>query len=56
MIIRRKYKKIKKEIDDAEKLKDEAKNILSEYESKISKSKEEINLLIKKAKKQAKKT
>ena len=32
-------KKIKEEIDNAEKLKDEAKNILGEYESKISKSK-----------------
>ena len=45
-------KKIKGEIDDAEKLKDEAKNILSEYESKVSKSKEEIKNLIKKAEKQ----
>jgi len=42
-------KKIKKDIDDAEKLKEEAKNILSEYETKISKSKQEINLLIRKA-------
>ncbi len=46
-------KKIKEEIDNAEKLKDEAKNILSEYESKISKSKEEIKNLIQKAEKQA---
>ena len=45
-------KKIKGEIDDAEKLKDEAKNILSEYESKLSKSKEEIKNLIQKAEKQ----
>tara|TARA_B100002051_G_C16426568_1_gene482059 strand:+ start:198 stop:695 length:498 start_codon:yes stop_codon:yes gene_type:complete len=42
-------KKIKKDVEDAEKLKDDAKNILSEYETKISKSKQEINLLIKKA-------
>ena len=42
-------KKIKKNVEDAEKLKDDAKNILSEYETKISKSKQEINLLIKKA-------
>ena len=35
-------KKIKEEIDNAEKLKDDAKNILSEYEIKLSKSKEEI--------------
>ena len=46
-------KKIKEEIDNAEKLKDEAKNILSEYESKVSKSKEEIKNLIQKAEKQA---
>tara|TARA_B100000029_G_scaffold303196_1_gene296031 strand:- start:260 stop:757 length:498 start_codon:yes stop_codon:yes gene_type:complete len=46
-------KKIKEEIDNAEKLKDEAKNILGEYESKISKSKEEIKNLIRKAEKQA---
>ena len=43
-------KKIKEEIENAEKLKDEAKNILSEHESKISKSKNEINLMMKKAK------
>ena len=42
-------KKIKKDLDDAEKLKDDAKNILSEYETKISKSKQEINILMKKA-------
>ena len=46
-------KKIKEEIDNAETLKDEAKNILSEYESKVSKSKEEIKNLIQKAEKQA---
>ena len=46
-------KKIKEEIDNAEKLKDEAKNILSEYESKVSKSKEEIKNLIQKAEKQS---
>ncbi len=46
-------KKIKEEIDNAEKLKDEAKNILGEYESKISKSKEEIKNLIRIAEKQA---
>ena len=46
-------KKIKEEIDNAETLKDEAKNILSEYESKVSKSKEEIKNLIQRAEKQA---
>ena len=46
-------KKIKSEINNAEKLKDEAKSMLSEYESKVSKSKEEIKKLIQKAEKQA---
>ena len=46
-------KKIKESLDDAEKLKDEAKNILSEYDSKVSKSKEEIKNLITDAKNQA---
>jgi len=48
-------KKIKEEIDNAEKLKDESKNILSEYDSKVSKSKEEIKNLLKNAQKQAEK-
>ena len=47
-------KKIKKEIDDAETLKDEAKNLLSDYETKTSKVKNEANLLIQKAKEEAK--
>ena len=33
---------IKKELDEAEKLKVEAKNLLSDYEDKIEKSKKEI--------------
>jgi len=37
---------IKNEINDAEKLKDESKNILSEYEKKISNSKSEIKLML----------
>ena len=48
-------KQIKKDIDDAEKLKDEAKNILSEYETKVSKSKQEIKILIEDAKNEAEK-
>ena len=47
--------KIKQDLDNAEKLKDEAKNVLSEYENKLSKSKKEINLLIQKAKNEAEK-
>ena len=48
-------KKIKESLDNAEKIKDDAKNILSEYESKISQSKEEIENLISSAKNQAEK-
>ena len=45
--------KIKKDIDEADKLKEEAKNILSEYEAKLSKSKVEIDLMIKNAQKES---
>ena len=45
--------KIKKDIDEAEKLKEEAKNILSEYEAKLSKSKFEVDLMIKNAQKES---
>ncbi len=48
-------KKIKDEIENAEKLKDEAKNILSEYETKVGKSKDEAKKLIEIAKDQAEK-
>ena len=48
-------KKIKDDVNNAEKLKDEAKSILSEYETKVSKSKEEIQILIQKAKEKAEK-
>ncbi len=48
-------KKIKDSLDNAEKLKDEAKNVLSEYDSKVSKSKEEVKNLIASAKNQAEK-
>ena len=48
-------KKIKNDLDNAEKLKDDAKNILSEYETKISGSKKEIEKLISNAKNQAEK-
>ena len=40
---------IKKQIDEAEKLKEEAKNILSDHEKKISNSKAEVKLMIDKA-------
>ena len=48
-------KKIKDEVENAEKLKDEAKNILSAYETKVSKSKVEIQKLLQNAKDQAEK-
>ena len=40
---------IKEEVEKAEKLKEEAKNILSEHEKKISNSKNEVKLMIEKA-------
>ena len=45
--------KIKKDIEEAEKLKEEAKNILSDYEAKLDKSKIEIDLMIKNAQKES---
>ena len=45
--------KIKKDIEEAEKLKEEAKNILSDYEAKLDKSKVEIDLMIKNAQKES---
>ena len=45
--------KIKKDIEEAEKLKEEAKNILSDYEARLDKSKVEIDLMIKNAQKEA---
>ena len=46
---------IKNQIDEAEKLKEEAKNILSEHEKKISNSKAEVKKIIKKANENSKK-
>ena len=48
--------RIKKELDEAEKLKIEAKNLLSDYESKIDKSKKETRDILNLAKKQAERT
>ena len=48
-------KNIKNEIESAEKLKEEAKNILSDYEKKISNSKNEIRQMISKANEDAEK-
>ena len=45
--------KIRKEIEEAEKLKEEAKNILSDYEAKLDKSKVEVDLRIKNAQKES---
>ena len=48
--------KMKKELDEAEKLKVEAKNLLSNYESKIDKSKKETLEIVSLAKKDSEKT
>ena len=45
--------KIRKDIEEAEKLKEEAKNILSDYESRLDKYKVEIDLMIKNAQKES---
>ena len=37
---------IKNEVDDAEQLKEESKNILSEYEKKISNAKKEVKTML----------
>ena len=47
--------KIKKDLEDAEKLKVEAKNLLSDYENKIDKSKKEAQDIINIAKKDSEK-
>ena len=46
---------IKKELNEAEKLKVEAKNLLSDYEGKLDKSKKETQAIINKAKKDSEK-
>ena len=46
---------IKKQIDEADKLKEDAKNILTEHEKKISNSKAEVESLISKANEEAEK-
>ena len=51
-----KISEIKKELNDAEKLKYEAKKLLSNYESKIDKSKKEVQEIINLAKKESEKT
>ena len=49
-------KKIKEDVNNAEKLKDEAKNLLSDYETKVSKTKDEIKNLMQSAENRAEKT
>ncbi len=48
-----KINEIKKELNDSEKLKSEAKTLLSDYEKKIEKSKQETQEIINSAKKKA---
>ena len=50
-----KINEIKKELEEAEKLKNEARNLLSEYENKIDKSKKESKEIIIKAEKDSEK-
>ena len=50
-----KIKLIKNELDEAEKLKNESKNLLSDYENKIDASKKETKEIISLAKKQSEK-
>ena len=47
--------KIKNEIDEADKLKEDAKNILTEHEKKIGNSKAEVKLMVNKANEEAEK-
>jgi F-type H+-transporting ATPase subunit b len=47
--------KIRVEVDDAEKLKDESKNILSEHEKKISNAKTEVKIILNAASDEAEK-
>ena len=47
---------IKKELDEAKKLKVEAQNLLSDYENKIDKSKKEAQKIVALAKKESEKT
>ena len=47
--------KIKKDLEDSEKLKTEAKNLLSDYENKLDKSKKETQKIINEAKKNGEK-
>ena len=51
-----KINEIKKDLKEAEKLKDESKNLLSDYENKIDKSKKEVQEIINLAKKDSEKT
>ena len=51
-----KINEIKKELDESEKLKEEAKNLFADYENKIDKSKKETKEIIHTAKKESEKT
>ena len=50
-----KINEIKKELEEAEKLKEEAKNLFADYENKIDKSKKETKEIINAAKKESEK-
>ena len=50
-----KINEIKKELDESEKLKEEAKNLFTKYENKIDKSKKETKDIINSAKEESEK-
>ena len=52
-VLNENIRNIKNQIDEAEKLKEEAKNILTEHEKKISNSKAEVKQMINKASEEA---
>ena len=56
IILSKNIGEIKKELEEAEKLKKEAKNLLSSYENKIDKSKQESRKIIDIARKESEKT
>ena len=56
IFLTKKINEIKQELEEAEKLKEEAKNLLGNYENKVAKSQEESKKIIDQAKKESEKT
>ena len=55
LLLTEKIKETKNELDEAERLKDEAKTLLSDYENKLNQANDEAINIIKKAKKESEK-